>query len=117
MPRLEIDGLKQYIVVWAQDDYDENGRPTISTAVQKSARYEEFQAEVIANNNAPIDSSIVVAVAEDIAVGSQVRLGTLASVPTPPNNLLEVVSFTKIPDVKGRHFRREITLMKKNNGD
>ena len=113
MPPLETDDLKQFAVIWEQVDYDANGRPTLGSATEISARYEQVLGEVISNNDSSIDNSVEVIVDRALPIGTQVWLGELVDLPTPLSELLEVIGFVSVPDVKSRNFRRVATLIKK----
>lgn len=113
MPPLEVDDLKQYAVMWEQVDYDENGRPTLESAIEIHARYETTLGEVISNADSTNSSGIDVVVDRDIPLGTQMRLGRLSEITNPLTGLLEVVEVNTVPDIKGRHYRRNVTLIKK----
>lgn len=115
MPSLEAGDLHQKIVIWPQESYDENGRPTLDDAVEINARYETTLEQTVANAVSSINSDSTIVVDRDIEIGTQVRLGSLASISNPIDKLLEVVNFVKVPDLKGRNFRRTIDVIKKHN--
>ena len=115
MVSLETGDLRQYAVLWSMSSYDDNGRPVLGVAAEIMVRAESYLSEVLTNGSTPVVADIILAVDQDIAIGSQVRLGQLVDVPATPNELLEVIDFTKVPDLKARHFRRTVALIKKSN--
>lgn len=115
MPPLETSDLAQYAVMWGQLDYDDNGRPTLDSAVEIRARYEIELGEVISNNDSSITQAIEVVVDREIPIGTQMRLGRLSEVSSPLDKLLQVVGSIAVPDLKGRYYRRTVTLMKKRS--
>jgi hypothetical protein len=104
--------LKQKAVLWAFSTYDANGDPVVSAAEELSVRWEQRKTESIDAQGAPIALNAKADVDQDVTAGSIMWLGELRDLPTSPTDLHEVVDFNKIPDIKGREFKRTATLRK-----
>jgi len=113
---VETSALLQYAVLWElSSHYDSNGLPVVSSPTEIRVRWEKGLVESIDNQAAPIAIPVTVFVDRVIAVDSTLRLGRLEDVPLVPDKLFRVVEFKEIPDIKGRHFQRTVTLMRKTN--
>lgn len=112
MTRLVSRRRHQKAVLWAANGFDNYGEPKVHGPVEIAVRWEEEGQEALdaQGNNIAIDASVVVD--REIPVGSIMWLGRLRDVADPPVNLNQVVSFNKIPDVKGRTFRRTALLIR-----
>ena len=106
MPSIESSGRKQKAVYWALSSRDRYGDVTVSAAVEVSVRWEDREVDVLNAQGEKIKAEAVVTVGQDMAIGGLLWLGELADIATPPVDLKQIVSFDKIPDVKGREFRR-----------
>lgn len=110
MPKLEIHDLKQKAVLWTRVGFDRYGQQVVANPVEINVRYEEDIQETIDADATPIAKTATVFVDRDIERGSILWLGTLASLPSAPTNLVEVLSLTKTPDIKGRNFQRTVNV-------
>lgn len=110
MPRMEVRGLKQKAVYWPLDSYANRGIPTAGAAVEIMVRWIHSEAEVIDPTGAPVRIDATAVVDRDITPGSRMWLGAKVDLPDPITDQMEVVTFDKTPDVKGRYYRREVTL-------
>jgi len=92
--------------------FDDEGQVTINAAVELDVRWEEGRKETLdpKGNVIAIDATVVVD--RDIVVGSIMWEGALADVASPPVDLYQVVTRSKVPNVKGRKFRRTVGLMR-----
>lgn len=116
MPLMENQLRSQDTVYWAYSGIDRNGEPTVAAAVDIVTRWEQVLDEQIGEDGTPIATNATAIVNQDIAIGSILRLGTVATLPSPvTGGLMEVVNFEKIPDVKGRNYQRTVTLRKWRN--
>lgn len=113
MPAIEINDLHQKAVLWAATGYDDYGEPTIgsATGTEIDVRWIDEQSEVSDPKGGTIASIATVIVDQDIAVGSVMWLGELANYVASAVKM-QVVDAQKIPDVKGRVFRRVLRLTK-----
>ena len=112
MPNPETDSLTQKAVWWEVTGKDRFNNPTLSAAVEINTRWEIGNKETIdpSNTTVAIDSTVILD--RDVSVGDILRLGAEVDLPTPIDDLREVVDFRKVPDVKGRNFRRKALLIK-----
>lgn len=112
---LETTARHQKAVLWAFNSYDNYGDVKVDAAVQITVRWRTGQKEALDadGNTIALDSTVVVD--QVIAVGSIMWLGALKDLPDTPTNLRQVVDYKGIPDIKGRNFRRVVSLMKYSN--
>lgn len=107
---------KQDAVLWAYAGVDNHGDIKVSsTPVALKVRSEKLTRQV----NDPVSeiqaTDFTLVVDREIAKGSIIWFGKLSDVPDDTNNLTDlkqVVEYDEIPDIKGRKFRREVTLIK-----
>lgn len=109
---MPFDRVTQLVTHWAKSSYDEYGAPTVSTPVELTVRWEQGLSQQIQTAAAPTSVDATVWVDRDIEVGSMFRLSALVDVPGTADEILEVVDFQKIPDIKGREFERVVLLRK-----
>jgi hypothetical protein len=81
--------------------------------VEIDVRWEETDWQVSADMSKGNAVNSVVLVDRDIATGSILRLGTLASLPSKMNNLFEVIGTNKVPDIKGVEYQWTCMLTKR----
>lgn len=113
MPAVELTGRKTNAVLWVANGVDKNGEHKVSSPVNIKIRIEETYIEQINEEGVPesLDASIMVD--RVIPRGSIIRLGTVATLPSPvTTGLMEVVNMEDIPDVKGRKHQRSVTVKK-----
>jgi hypothetical protein len=114
MPNLETDCLEQDAVLFAKAGYDKYGEPTITstTGTAIKCRWEVSQSEAVDpfGNTIAIDSTVYVD--REIAIGSLLWKGAIASIADPPVDLKEVVTYEEIPDIKNRYVRRLVGVVK-----
>lgn len=101
----------QKALYWAKSTYDNYGQPVLEeTAAELDVRWENVNKDVLDSQGNTISADAVVVVDRDIEVGSVMWLGCLADVEgtslIPESQLREVVSFSSVPDIKGRYYRR-----------
>ena len=102
--------LTQKTTYLAISGRERSGRPTVSTAVQINTRWEEKSEELLKTDGTTIEVVSVVIVDQDITEGSIMWQGALVDFASPYSDLRQVYSFSKIPDIKGRNFRRVCKL-------
>ncbi len=112
---LESTSRHQKAVLWAANGVDDYGEPKVDAAVEITVRWEEGLQEAVDPNGNTIAVDAVVVVDQAIVVGSIMWLGEKEDLATPPVDLKQVVSFNKIPDIKGRNFRRTVGLIRYSN--
>lgn len=111
MPAIETSDCHQKAVLWAATGVDGYGNPIVSAAVEIDVRWEEERRESIDAFGNPIALDASVVVDREIAIDSILWLGELIDLPDPPTDLKKVVSRSAVPDVKGRSFRRKVSLV------
>lgn len=116
MPPIETVNLYQRAVLWEPTGIGQFGNPTVAVAasgVEICVRWEEKLSEEVGPDGTPVATPDLVFVDRVIAIGSQIRLGAKADLPSTLNNLREVIDYSEIPDIKGRCRQRTVTLRKK----
>ena len=109
---MESSSLHQKAVLWTFSSYDNQGEAKVSAATEIDVRWEESVRETLDPKGNVIAADATVVVDRDIANHSIMWLGAEDDLASPPVDLYQVISFSKIPDVKGRNFRRVVLLMK-----
>lgn len=118
MPDIEDCDREQDAVLWEASGFGQYGRPTVKEPVEllayrgEGVRWVEDRSQTTDafGNAVTVDATVVVG--RDIPVGSNLYLGTLEDYLVLGTSgdreaLVEVVSFTRTPDLKSRSFRRE----------
>lgn len=111
----ETTSRHQKAVLWAANGFDDYGEPKVDAAVEIDVRWEEKLQEAVDPNGNTVAVDAVAVVNQDIVVGSIMWLGKKDDLATPPVDLKQVMAFNKIPDVKGRVFRRTVDLVRYSN--
>jgi len=114
MPNLEISSLHEKAVLYAKSSFNKFGEQTVSTAVEIDARWELGVALNIDLFSTTKEADGIVWVDRDITNHSLLYQGGKSDLPSPVTDLYEVIDFTKIPDIKGRHPER-VCLVRKFN--
>ena len=102
----------QKAVCWSKAGIDRNGEPTVSSPIELDVRWEKGLSRQI---DTEIDTISVVAtvwIDQEISLGSMMWCGELVDLPDTPDNILEVVDYVEIPDIKGRNPERVVLLQK-----
>lgn len=115
MPAQETTSRHQKAVLWVANGFDDYGEPKVDAAVEIDVRWEERLQEAVDSNGNTIAVDAVVVVNQDVIVGSIMWLGEKEDLATPPVSLKQVMTFNKIPDIKGRNFRRTVGLIRYSN--
>jgi hypothetical protein len=111
MPAPERDHRHQKTVLWSFVTTDKNGQPLVAPPRQlNETGWMTGIRESIDQSANPIAISATVDVNEEIPIFSIMRLGALTDVPSPPNNLHQVVDIKITPDVKGREIKYTVML-------
>ena len=109
MPSIEKADLKQTAVLWLAnvETPDSFGNPTVASPIEVRVRWESSKGE--ANRR-----KVTAYVDREITHGSVLWLGTVATLPVSPQpykDLMQVVGYSEIPNVKGRSPRRSVDLV------
>lgn len=107
MVRLETASLKQKATLWpAGTESTKSGQKKVTTAVELDVRWEDKEEDALDSKGEVIRIDATAIVKQDIEVGSLMWLGRKRDWSAGVGNLREVVSFSKIPSLKGGRFRR-----------
>lgn len=124
MPSIEVANLKQDAVLWPNNGYDAYGNPKVSGAVPIKVRWRDTHREIVAPDGNTIAIDATATVPFDIAVDSIMWLGYITDlgfgilspggppIRIPPKDAMLVKDFKRVPDIKGRKFRRTVQLMR-----
>lgn len=109
----ETANLKQKAVVWlCHGVYDGNGEPVLDDPIEINARYETSDNSTSGPTSKQINTNGTVFVDREILVDSRVWYGELADLPGTFDVFTaeKVLNYTAIPDIKGRHTLRRVTV-------
>jgi hypothetical protein len=114
MPALEQDFRCQDAVLWPFLGNDRYGKPMVDWVhpQELKVRWDDAVTEATQPQSLVDAEPTDVIVDRAIIIGSLMRLGTLDSVPSPPDNLRRVTSYNAVPDVRGREVRRSVKLIR-----
>ena len=114
MPAFEVMDLIHTAVYWEAVGIDAYNNPTIlaEVGVEIPCRWNADSREVVNPKGAVVTTDGLVIVNQDIAIGSILWLGELADLPDPLTDLVQVIKFNTGDDLKGRHQRRSVDIMK-----
>lgn len=115
MPSTESAELNQYAVLWSVVGTTAYGDPTFASPVEIRVRWEDSYGEKLDPESGAIKAPATIVVSHRIVVDSLLWLGRLKDLPSPPQNIRQVINYKEIPDVKGREFRREVDVIKCDN--
>jgi hypothetical protein len=115
MPPLETDDLVHKAVLWGRAGTDRYGRPKVGAPEELDVRWNWRRTEATdqAGNEVALDADV--AVDRRIAPGSKMWRGELADwygtgSAGDDSELMEVVTYQEVDDVKGRETRRTVGL-------
>lgn len=117
MPRLQYRLRKQKAILWpVGSTYTDSGRQKISATYQElDVQWDNSQHQMIGSDGETIAIDVAVVVAQDVAEGSIFWLGPESDLPSPLaniSNLYEVISSSKVLNVKGSRYRRTLGLQR-----
>lgn len=107
----------QEAVLWAYNGTNRYGEPLVLDPVEICVRWENKRTEMLDAQGNKVEVEALVVVNQDIAINSQMWLGTLSNwVGTgsagTDDEVMMVRVFNKTPDIKGRCYRRTVGLSK-----
>jgi hypothetical protein len=117
MPSPESMGRFQRAVLWTTYT-NEAGEPVVNLPPEEiKVRWPRTRRNIDSpQNNTNAVTADQVIVYQEIAVGSLMWLGALDDIPgtsyVPESDIMEVESYSVVPDLKGRRFRQEVSLKK-----
>ena len=116
MPAIEEACRKQKAMLWAYDGVNRYGQSTVSsTGTEIKVRWENDRKQTLDPNGNIIAVDAVVVVGQVVTIGSIMWLGAQSDLPSdliPTSNIMQVVSYASIPDIKGRDFYKEVGLVR-----
>jgi len=116
VPAVEVVDFIHYAVLWRRTGQDRFGKPVTSAPTQVRCRWIETRKEKTdaQGNTVTIDAQVYINT--DIVVGSLMwkgRLTELLGTASPlSGNIMQVINFTKTPDLKGRNHRSMVSVMR-----
>lgn len=115
--RPEDSHRTDWAVLWEATGIDDYGNPTISsTPVDVAVRWETTKRRGGDPNSDAAATDIKAVVGRTVPLGSAMWIGRIADLPgtaeLPESDVMRVVDYTEVPDVKGRYLRRQVTLVK-----
>jgi len=112
MVSIETLGRKQKATYWPSGTtYTDTGQLKVQAAIEIDVRWEDRQQEALDGDGNTIRVDAVVVVDRNIAVGSMMWLGEKADW-ADGEQLNEVVSFDKVPNLKATRYRRVVGLIR-----
>lgn len=118
MANPETAGRTTTAILWASIGTDQRGRPLLDEPREIKLRFLEGSGEALLSSSGENTRPAIAVVAEDVPVRSAIWVGCLDEWYEEGSagnnvNVLEVVNFEKVPDIRGRNHYREITLIRK----
>lgn len=119
MPALEVVDFIHNAVLWEITGRDKFAQPILDNPIQIRCRWIDTKKEAVdaQGNTVAIDAQVYIAI--DIPIGSMMWKGKLTELLgtdlIPPRDAMQVISFPKTPDLKGRNYRRMVSLMRFGN--
>ena len=113
MVYIETTHLHQKATYWAAGTTSTSiGQKRVQAAIEIDVRWEDGESDALNAEGETIRIDATAVVDRDIEVGSIMWLGEKADWTSSTGNLREVVSFSKIPNLKGTRYRRVVGLVK-----
>lgn len=109
---LETICLNQRAVLWPFSSYGPDGELRVGSPVEILVRWNTSISSGQGDTSDSFSKTSNLPVNRVIAVGSVIRLGKKKQLPTPPDDIYEVTGYEEVPDIKGRHFHRSVTIRK-----
>lgn len=116
MVYIESMSLRQDATLWAAGTESTSiGRKKVLANTAIKVRWEESEQDALDAEGETIRVDALAVVDQDIAIGSLMWLGKRANWTVATGELKEVVTFSKIPNLKGTRFRRTVGLIRYSN--
>ena len=113
MPTPETATLPQHAVWWPCTGYSDSGDPIHGAAVAVKVKWEQDTRLLLNSQGSPNGATTTVFVDRVMGQDDQLWLGRLDILPENPTDLMLLVAFNEIGDIKGRRTTRMATLMRK----
>jgi hypothetical protein len=122
VPPPERASLKQKAVYWAVSGRDAYNEPTLAPPVEIPVRWETQRGETTDASGNEIATDATAYLMQRVTLGSNLWLGTLAEWSATGSGgqdteLMEVVSYSETPDIKGRVASRSVQLRRFRNAN
>lgn len=115
MPDIEDDDFPETAVYWARTGVDEENNPTVDHPEEIPVRWENKQKQLVGPNGVLIGLDAVAYTNRKLVPNSAIWLGSLKDRPgtgfgDEREQLMEVFSVDRIPDIDGRNIRWRVNL-------
>lgn len=114
MPDIEIDELNDPAVLWLVESRDRYNEAVYGDPEEIDTRWEWCRNDAKKADSRSVMHDAWAVVDREIAVGSRMKLGTLddwyGTGSGEEGEILEVVNYDEIPDIRGEIARREVKL-------
>lgn len=111
---VETTELNAYAVIWPFTGRStSDGSEVLDSPREIRVREERNRRNSVAADATRKTVDATLYVAEEVVLGSQVWIGRLADLPDPLVDLLVVVGYDRVPDLKNNKVRRTILLSRK----
>ena len=115
MPAIEDEDLNQTAVLWPWTGVDAYNEPTRGEPEEIDVRWNTKRREVTGPTGTPMALDATVIVAQSVVVGSLLMLSALEDVVgtgNPNAEVMQVMSYSETPDLRGIEVRREVGLVR-----
>lgn len=113
MVYIESTSRRQDATLWpAGTESTSISRKKVLANIAIKVRWEDKKQDALDASGETIKVDALAVVDRDIAIGSLMWLGKRANWTAATGDLKEVVSFSKIPNLKGTRFRRVVGLIR-----
>lgn len=117
MPAPEHSHRTQTALLWAVIGVDAHNEPVVGLPDEIQVRWENARVQMASADGTVVTVDATAVVGRDVNEGSLMRLGDLedwngTGSNDDDNGLMQVVAFSKVPDVKGRNFRRVVGMIR-----
>lgn len=113
MVYIESTSRRQDATLWAAGtESTSTGRKKVLANTAIKVRWEDREQDALNAVGETIRVDALAVVNRDIAIGSLMWLGKRANWTATTGDLKEVVTFSKVPNLKGTRFRRTVGLVR-----
>lgn len=110
MPHIEEMDLLQTAVLWEASGHDDNGEVVLNNPFEIPCRWEESRKQTINAQGDVVMLDATVVVKLPVPIHSVIWLGTIATFVEGVEDVKQVVTVSKVPDIRNRVFRRVLGL-------
>ena len=109
---MKLRNLNQKAVVWTITGRNRFGEYTVTTGREISVRVEKALTESLDPQGNKVTYPMIMYVGETLTIGDLVWVGEADDLPSPVTDVMQVVDYEEIPDIKGNNFVRSVTLQR-----